>query len=78
MTPAVQIKLDMLRTQLTWLEREIAVLRQTLAETSSAATPTRTFESLRGIWAGVTFSEADIQASRFELPSDLSSTTHSG
>ena len=71
MTIDAQTMLDMVRSQLNWLEREILILRQALGEASPKSTPSRTIESLRGIWADVTFGEEDFKASRLELPDNL-------
>ena len=66
-----QVMLNMIRQQLNWLERELAMLHQTLGQPSPKDLPPPTFESLRGVWAGVTFNEEDFQASRLRLPEGL-------
>lgn len=71
MSVDAQVMLNMIRQQLSWLEREVAMLHQTLAQPSHKDMPPPTFESLRGIWAGVVFSEEDFQASRLKLPEGL-------
>lgn len=70
MTIDAQVMLDMMRQQLNWIEREMFLLRQMLNQPASKETPP-TFESLRGIWAGVVFDEEDFQASRLRLPEGL-------
>ena len=70
MTIDVRTRLDMLRLQLNWIEREMFLLRQMLNQPVPKETPP-TFESLRGIWEGVVFSEEDLQASRLRLPEGL-------
>jgi hypothetical protein len=64
------VMLDILRQQLNWIEREILLLRKTL-EQLPPQEPPPTFESLRGVWAGVVFDAEDLQASRLTLPEDL-------
>ena len=71
MSVDAQVMLNMIRQQLDWLEREVAMLHQTLGQPSYKDMPPSTFESLRGIWAGVIFSEEDFQASRLRLPEGL-------
>ncbi len=71
MSVNAQAMLNMIRQQLNWLEREVAMLHQTLGQPSSKDMPPPTFESLRGIWAGVIFDEEDLQASRLRLPEGL-------
>ena len=66
-----QVMLNMIRQQLNWLERELAMLHQALGQPSPQDTPPPTFESLRGIWAGAIFNEEDFQASRLRLPEGL-------
>ncbi len=71
MTLEAQVRLNLIRQQLNWLERELAMLRQSLDQSSPKETPPPTFESLRGVWAGVIFDEEDFQASRLRLPEGL-------
>ena len=71
MSMDAQVMLDMIRQQLNWLERELAMLHQTLGQLSPKDMPLPTFESLRGVWAGVIFNEEDFQASRLRLPEGL-------
>lgn len=66
-----QVWLDVVRLQLNWLEREIAILRQAIGQPQSSAALPRTFQSLRGIWAGVVVSDQDFKASRITLPDNL-------
>ncbi len=71
MTIEAQVRLNLIRQQLNWLERELAMLRQTLDQSLPKDAPPPTFESLRGVWAGVVFDEEDLQASRLRLPEGL-------
>jgi hypothetical protein len=71
MTADVQIRLNMMRQQLLWLEREMVLLQAQIAQSASSSNPERTFESLRGIWMGVAFDEEDIQTSRLKLSEEL-------
>jgi hypothetical protein len=64
------VMLDMIRQQLNWLERELALLHQTLSQ-PLPNDPPPTFEALRGVWAGVIFNEEDFQASRLRLSEGL-------
>jgi hypothetical protein len=66
-----QVRLDMVRLQLNWLEREIAILRQAMVQPQSPAVFPRTFQSLRGAWAGVVVSDQDFKVSRITLPDNL-------
>lgn len=65
-----KFKLDMMRQQLNWLEREMIILREKLDQTGSEGTPIP-FESLQGIWADVVFTEEDFKSSRLQLPENL-------
>lgn len=65
-----QAQLDLMRLQLQWLEREIALLQQTLPAPTNPST-LRTFQSLRGVWAGITVSDDDFRAARLTLPDNL-------
>ncbi len=71
MTIDAQLMLTLMRQQLLWLEREILLLQEKIAQAAPPPNPPRTFESLRGIWAGVVFDEEDFQASRLILPEGL-------
>lgn len=71
MTLDTQVMFDVIRQQLHWLERELFMLREALKESPVQVKSLRTFESLRGIWAGVVFDDEDFQASRLKLPVDL-------
>ena len=68
-----QAQLELMRLQLQWLEREMAMLQRTLQASTPAAVlpPTRTFKSLRGAWAGVVVSGNDFRAARLTLPDNL-------
>jgi hypothetical protein len=71
MSKDVQVMLNMIRQQLNWLERELAMLHQALGQPSSPESSPPTFESLGGVWAGVSFSDEDLQASRLRMPQGL-------
>ena len=71
MSKDVQVMLNMIRQQLNWLERELAMLNQALGQPSSQGTLPPTFEALGGVWAGVIFSDEDLQASQLRLPQGL-------
>jgi len=67
-----QAQLELIRLQLQWLEREMAMLQETLHASAPATPPaSRTFKSLRGVWAGVVVSEADFRTARLTLPDNL-------
>ena len=66
-----RLLLDMMQLQLNWLEREMALLRQTIGQSEAATAPRRTFASLRGAWAGVIVSDPDFKAARLTLPESL-------
>ena len=67
-----QAQLELMRLQLQWLERELAMLQQTLHATAPGAPYSpRTFKSLRGVWAGVIVSDEDFRAARLTLPDNL-------
>jgi hypothetical protein len=70
-TTEAQLRLDFMRLQLNWLEREMLMLRKTLSQTATPAQPTRNFAALRGAWAGIVVSEQDIAAARLALPEGL-------
>lgn len=65
-----KFKLDMMRQQLNWIEREMLILRGKLNQPGSDGTPI-SFESLQGIWADVVFNEDDFKSSRLQLPENL-------
>jgi acyl carrier protein phosphodiesterase len=65
-----RILMDMIRLQLNWLEREMAVLQQSMSQ-QARQIPRPSFKSLRGAWAGIDVSEDDFRSARFTLPDDL-------
>jgi len=71
MTIDVRTRLDMLRLQLNWIEREMLSLREQVAQSTPPVAPPRTIRSLRGIWAGIAVNEEDFEAARLKLPGDL-------
>ena len=71
MTLDTQVMLNLIRQQLNWLEGEILFLRERIAQAAPASPPTRTFSSLRGIWAGITVNEEDFEAARLKLPDEV-------
>jgi hypothetical protein len=66
----VKFKLDMMRQQLNWIEREMLILREKLNQPGTGVAPI-SFESLQGIWAEVVFNEDDFKSSRLQLPENL-------
>ena len=67
-----QAQLELIRLHLQWLEREMAMLQETLYVSALAAPRSpRTFKSLRGAWTGVVVSEADFRTARLTLPDNL-------
>ena len=67
-----ELTLDMMRARLRWLEHEMSALRRLVDQVQeSQPQPRRSFESLEGIWEGVTFSEEDFQSARITVSEDI-------
>lgn len=68
-----QLRLDMMRLQLNWLEQEMVMLRRSLNQPESPVSPPTgaNFSTLSGVWAGVDISEEDFRASRLTLSENL-------
>ncbi len=68
-----QLRLDMIRLQLNWLEQEMVMLRRLLSQPETPVVPLTgaNFSALSGVWAGIDISEEDFRASRLTLSENL-------